>query len=142
MGNSSEKRGQLRGNSQLFQFLKSGKAAKCRRRSLTPVSASLPAPCLSSRHHRAAHGEKRRKRCRSRLKAELAPRRPGPRYSTLPPITPFPVLMEKLFSTAFPKTLLFYCIITGLVRVKPCLFSGTSRFSLVLGMRLTAHFCA
>lgn len=37
--------------------------------------------------------------------------------------------MEKLFSTAFPKTLLFCCIITGLIRVKPCLLSGTSFLS-------------
>lgn len=77
-------------------------------------------------------GEKRRKCCRSRLKAELAPRRARPRHSTLPPIIPLPVLMEKLFSVAFPKTLLFYCIIMGLIRVKPCLLSGTSCFSLVL----------
>lgn len=53
-------------------------------------------------------------------------------YSTLPPIIPPPVLMEKLLSMAFPKTLLLYCIITGLIRVKPCLLSGTSCFSLLL----------
>lgn len=47
--------------------------------------------------------------------------------------------MEKLFSTAFPKTLLFYCIITGLIRVKRCFLSGTSCFFLVLQMRFEQH---
>lgn len=47
LGNSFEKRGQLQGNSQLFKFLKSGKAVKSWRRCLTPVSASSPAPCPS-----------------------------------------------------------------------------------------------
>lgn len=62
-----------------------------------------------------------------------------PSYSTLPHHT-LPVLMGKLLSTACPKTLLLCCVITGLIRVKPCLLSGTSCFSLVLGMRLNSTF--
>lgn len=47
--------------------------------------------------------------------------------------------MEKLLSMAFPKMLLFYCIITELIRVKPCLLSGTSCLFLVLQMRSEQH---
>lgn len=68
--------------------------------------------------------KKRRKRCRSRLKAELAPRRPrhGLFYSA--PTIPRPVLMEELFSVAFPEVLQFYCIIMGLIMLFPSAVNG------------------
>lgn len=64
-------------------------------------------------------GKKRRKRCRSRLKAELVPRRPrhGLFYYSAPPTIPLPVLMENLFSMAFPKVRQFDCVIIGLILV-------------------------
>lgn len=76
-----------------------------------------------------AHGKEEEEKLQKQAESRVSTKETQAQVILLcPPAIPLPVLMEKLFSMAFPKMLQFYCTIMGLMKVKHYLLSGTSCF--------------